>query len=364
MQNVQDSSVSRLQDVEKPTGSDNVVITSRDIAVTSPGVDTVIKKIRLVSGGGASSCDMRVPRVGGENSDKTKQQTTVISGQNCDNDNFESALVADKYQLFEQVVGSSLYRCVDVNTKQELVCKIVSRDNHSLISAHYRLDSHARIQSLHEVVVGNRYLYLVFPNAHGDLHSYVRHRKRLRESEARRLFRQIAETVQLCHQNGIVLRDLKLRKFVFADPEQTQLKLESFEDAVVLEEPESDWLHDKRGCPAYVSPEILKTGHYSGKGADMWSLGVILYTMLVGRYPFNDAGHAHLFARISSGSFVIPECVSPRARCLIRSLLRREPSERITSEDILYHPWLAKEEKEWVQRACDQVVPECSMYDD
>lgn len=68
---------------------------------------------------------------------------------------------------------------------------------------------------------------------------------------------------------------------------RSELKLESLEDAVVLEEPESDWLHDKRGCPAYVSPEILKAGsHYSGKAADMWSLGVILYTMLVGRYVF------------------------------------------------------------------------------
>lgn len=98
--------------------------------------------------------------------------------------------------------------------------QIVSKDSHSLVSAHYRLDSHPRVSSLHEVLVGNRYLYLVFPRAHGDLHSYVRSRKRLRETEARKLFKQIAETVQVCHRNGIVLRDLKLRKFVFADKQR------------------------------------------------------------------------------------------------------------------------------------------------
>lgn len=62
------------------------------------------------------------------------------------------------------------------------------------------------------------------------------------------------------------------------------LKLETLEDAVVLNDPENDLLHDRRGCPAYVSPEILRAHtQYSGKAADMWSLGVILYTMLVGR---------------------------------------------------------------------------------
>lgn len=65
---------------------------------------------------------------------------------------------------------------------------------------------------------------------------------------------------------------------------RSELKLESLEDAVVLDDSDDDLLQDKRGCPAYVSPEILRAHRtYSGKAADMWSLGVILYTMLVGR---------------------------------------------------------------------------------
>ena len=62
------------------------------------------------------------------------------------------------------------------------------------------------------------------------------------------------------------------------------MKLESLEDAVVLEDFDDDLLSDKHGCPAYVSPEILRSNtQYSGRSADMWGLGVMLYTMLVGR---------------------------------------------------------------------------------
>ena len=64
-----------------------------------------------------------------------------------------------------------------------------------------------------------------------------------------------------------------------------ELKLESLEDAVVLDDDSDDSLTDKHGCPAYVSPEILRCNTvYSGRAADMWGLGVMLYTMLVGRY--------------------------------------------------------------------------------
>lgn len=274
-----------------------------------------------------------------------------------------ASLIANKYLILDQLEGSALYTCINVHTQEELVCKVVSRDANSLLAAHYRLDCHPHINSLHEVLLGDKLMYLVFPPSHGDLHSHVRHRKRLREPEARRLFRQMAETVRACHDQGIVLRDLKLRKFVFADPQRTELKLETLEDAVVLEDPEDDILQDKRGCPAYVSPEILRShARYSGRAADMWSLGVILYTMLVGRYPFNDSEHASLFAKISRGHFIVPECLSSRAKCLIRSLLRRDPSERLSASDVLLHPWLTREERyQPPTHQHDQLVPDIQI---
>lgn len=195
-----------------------------------------------------------------------------------------AAVLADRYLLLDSVEGSSLYRCVDIKTQEELVCKIANNPCSNLLTAHFRLDGHPHVNCLHKVIPGNNQTYLFFAPSQGDLHSHVRVRKRLREPEARRLFRQMCEVVKTCHEQGIVLRDLKLRKFVFADSERSHLKLESLEDAVVLDDPAEDLLQDKRGCPAYVSPEILKANTtYSGKAADMWSLGVILYTMLVGR---------------------------------------------------------------------------------
>lgn len=72
----------------------------------------------------------------------------------------------------------------------------------------------------------------------------------------------------------------------------------------------------------------------------MWGLGVMLYTMLVGRYPFHGQEHTGLFAKIRRGQFTIPDSISSRAKCLIRCLLRKDPEERLTTDDVLAHPWV------------------------
>lgn len=257
---------------------------------------------------------------------------------------FEHSLniLGGRYLLLDQLEGSHLQRCIDVYSKQEFVCKTVRNDpcGQAMLTAHNRVDGHAHINPLQEVIVGDKYSYLLFPPCSTDLHSYVRTRRRLREPHARILFRQIVSAVHEAHTKGLVLRDLKLRKFVFTDDSRTTLRLESLEDAVVLES-EDDLLTDKHGCPAYVSPEILRTNsQYSGRAADMWGLGVMLYTMLVGRYPFHGQEHTGLFAKIRRGQFTLPDSISSRAKCLIRCLLRKDPTTRLTTEDVLIHPWV------------------------
>lgn len=77
------------------------------------------------------------------------------------------------------------------------------------------------------------------------------------------------------------------------------------------------------------------------------------------RYPFSDLDHTNLFMKISRGNFSIPDSVSIKAKCLIRNLMRREPKERISSEDVLLHPWVIQDdEKPEVSKRTDQVVPD------
>ena len=122
---------------------------------------------------------------------------------------------------------------------------------------------------------------------------------------------------------------------------RTQLRLDGLEDACILDDEADDCMSDKHGCPAYVSPEILQAKDtYSGRPADIWSLGVMLYTLLVGRYPFHDSDPTALFGKIRRGQFSIPTQLSTKAKCLIKSLLRREAGDRLLAGEVLQHPWV------------------------
>ncbi|XP_010619767.1 tribbles homolog 3 [Fukomys damarensis] len=245
------------------------------------------------------------------------------------------------YVLLEPKEGGRAYRALHCPTGTEYTCKVYPASlAQAVLEPYSRLPPHEHVARPAQVLLGTELLYAFFSGTHGDMHSLVRRRRRLPEPEAAALFRQMAAALAHCHQHGLVLRDIKLRRFVFANRERTQLVLENLEDACVLTGPD-DLLWDKQACPAYVGPEILSSqASYSGKAADVWSLGVALFTMLAGHYPFQGSEPALLFGKIRRGAFTLPAGLSAPARCLVRCLLRREPAERLMATGILLHPWL------------------------
>lgn len=268
------------------------------------------------------------------------------------------------YVLLEQEQGSRTYGALHCPTGTKYTCKVYPTSEAQTVLAPYaRLPTHRHVARPVDILLGSRFLYAFFEKTHGDLHSLVRSRRGIPEPEATALFRQMAAAVAHCHQHGLVLRDLKLCRFVFSNCERTKLVLENLDDACVMTGPD-DSLWDKHACPAYVGPEILSSQpSYSGRAADVWSLGVALFTMLAGHYPFQDSEPALLFGKIRRGTFALPEGLSAPARCLIRCLLRKEPSERLVAPSILLHPWL-REDHSLVSPPqsgrwdTDQVVPD------
>ena len=94
------------------------------------------------------------------------------------------------------------------------------------------------------------------------------------------------------------------------------------------------------GSPHYASPEVIKGTKYDGSKSDVWSFGVILYAMLVGRLPFDDENIRKLLQKVVAGNFVIPEFVSSGPRALIKRMMSMDPNARPTVLECLNDPWV------------------------
>lgn len=128
--------------------------------------------------------------------------------------------IAD-YLLLPLAEREHVSRALCIHTGRELRCKVFPIKHYQdKIRPYIQLPSHQNITGIVEVVLGESKAYVFFEKDFGDMHSYVRSRKRLREEEAARLFKQIVSAVAHCHQSAIVLGDLKLRKFVFSTEER------------------------------------------------------------------------------------------------------------------------------------------------
>ncbi|XP_008412088.1 NUAK family SNF1-like kinase 1 [Poecilia reticulata] len=180
----------------------------------------------------------------------------------------------------------------------------------------------------------------------GELYDYIQERKRLPETEARSIFRQIASAVHYCHKNGVVHRDLKLENILL--DQDLNVKLADFGLSNNFQT--GSLLQTYCGSPLYAAPEIVKGLPYTGPEVDCWALGVLLYALVYSSMPFDGANHKKLTEQISQGCYCRPNPPSD-ACALIDWLLTVRADERATIEDVAHH-W-------WVNWGYDESVCDC-----
>ncbi|CAM9389451.1 unnamed protein product, partial [Ectocarpus fasciculatus] len=197
--------------------------------------------------------------------------------------------------------------------------------------------SHARIARLFDAVETPKRMHLIMECLEGgNLCSYVKSKKRLSEEESKRIFFQLLQSIEYLHSYSVIHRDVKLENVLFNDDKD--VKLIDFGFSTVCQKGKR--LRVFCGTPSYMAPEIVRRSEYEGKPVDMWSLGILLYAILCGYFPFRAKNYPDLYRRIARGVFDIPEELSPNAKDLIRQLLTMDATQRITAPAAMKHPWL------------------------
>lgn len=109
--------------------------------------------------------------------------------------------------------------------------------------------------------------------------------------------------------------------------------------------PENQLLATSCGSLAYSAPEILLGEEYNAPAVDVWSLGVLLYMLVCGSVPFNEANDSETLTLIMDCQYVIPAYVSPSCQHLIRNMITLDPRDRLTVKQILKHEWMRLDEE-------------------
>eukprot|EP00075_Anas_platyrhynchos_P026070 XP_027315323.1 MAP/microtubule affinity-regulating kinase 3 isoform X7 [Anas platyrhynchos] len=158
----------------------------------------------------------------------------------------------------------------------------------------------------------------------------------MKEKEARAKFRQIVSAVQYCHQKHIVHRDLKAENLLLDADMNIKIADFGFSNEFTV----GNKLDTFCGSPPYAAPELFQGKKYDGPEVDVWSLGVILYTLVSGSLPFDGQNLKELRERVLRGKYRIPFYMSTDCENLLKRFLVLNPTKRGTLEQIMKDRWI------------------------
>ncbi|XP_044779943.1 ribosomal protein S6 kinase alpha-2 isoform X4 [Bubalus bubalis] len=273
----------------------------------------------------------------------------------------------DGYEIKEDIgVGSYSVckRCVHKATDTEYAVKIIDkskRDPSEEIEILLRYGQHPNIITLKDVYDDGKFVYLVTELMRGgELLDRILRQRYFSEREASAVLCTITKTMDYLHSQGVVHRDLKPSNILYVDesgnPES--IRICDFGFAKQLRA-ENGLLMTPCYTANFVAPEVLKRQGYDA-ACDIWSLGILLYTMLAGFTPFAngpDDTPEDILARISSGKYALSggnwdsisdaakmHRVTPRTVDVVSKMLHVDPHQRLTAVQVLKHPWIVNRE--------------------
>ncbi|KAK7602325.1 hypothetical protein V9T40_007914 [Parthenolecanium corni] len=253
-----------------------------------------------------------------------------------------------KYKLLK-TIGKGNFAKVKlakhVPTGKEVAIKIIDKTqlNPSSLQKLFRevrimkMLDHPNIVKLFQVIETEKTLYLVMEYASGgEVFDYLVLHGRMKEKEARAKFRQIVSAVQYCHQKKIIHRDLKAENLLLDS--EMNIKIADF--GFSNEFTPGNKLDTFCGSPPYAAPELFQGKKYDGPEVDVWSLGVILYTLVSGSLPFDGSTLRELRERVLRGKYRIPFYMSTDCENLLRKFLVLNPAKRASLETIMKDKWM------------------------
>lgn len=249
----------------------------------------------------------------------------------------------NRFQVLPQQIGKGTYSTIhmgkDLATGQQVAVKVMDlrrydQEFESEIRVLALLDDVAgTIRLRHSQIVRDTgYIYMDFV-PHPNLYNYVRRHRRLPQDRALVIFWNILSTLEEMHAQGIAHRDLKPDN-IMVDPDTFNTTVLDFGLSMVI--PASGLSDNFCGSPMYMSPEVLNREAHDPRAADVWSLGVILYHMLVGDSPWSSVESLDelMDLVVFETSVQLPHFLSTEVQDLLGSVLVHQPSRRLSLKEI------------------------------
>jgi len=241
------------------------------------------------------------------------------------------------------------YEVSQMESKRTSAAKIIAKNSLTKSRARQKLISEIKIhRSLHHsgvvqfehVFEDSENVYILLEMCTNQtLNELIKRRKRLTEIEVQCYLMQMVVALKYLHGNRVIHRDLKLGNLFLTD--KMELKLGDFGLAAKLEY-EGERKRTICGTPNYIAPEILEGKNGHSYEVDIWSLGVIIYALLIGKPPYETPDVKTTYKKIKANSYAFPEHVpiSDAAKGLIQKILVLDASQRPSLDEIMEHPFM------------------------